>query len=507
MPVGGRKVAMRRLLSWLQLGAFATACGTAASTNSATEKPDTTVQDIADAAVDAAVDTNEVPDAGVDISGACQGDSDCTALTFSACAVGVCKLATHTCAVQFGADGAACVTGGVCGGSGQCDHGACVAKTTCAPVNCGGTALHCGEQTTLNVGLGGPSALKGYGTCSPLRWDGPEFALRVINDSGGSATVTLTAAAQSTSTPFAFFDLYSDASGQCDSTTCDHTGTDSIRVGIPAPGGTRLVVLDTLAPGSGSITVSMACTEPSYCGDHKCQPAETCETCVRDCGACAVASCGNGTCDADENCTTCPADCHCPAGCSRSFSSGCGGCSCEACVCNATSGDWYCCNVGWDDLCAIECAACNKSTCPAWKDVCGDGICAAGEYISCPNDCIDTEQWCGDGICGGSDVEDCKECPQDCGFCAGAYAPFGCGDGWCYGGETCATCPADCGGCGDYACACKTDAACCSGTFDFACQTACSKCLESGSKCPVSACGDGVCAGETAATCPTDCKQ
>ena len=456
----------------------------------------------ADAAADVAIDQTDAQSADAEVLAlsACGSDADCAALNFTPCRTVTCDPASHACKVTVASDGGGCQADGVCGGAGTCKSGSCSAATTCVPAACNAKPLACGQEQTVDLASLAKSTLKGYGNCSPLNWDGPEMVFSLTATTATRVTVSATASALDTK--FGLFDIHGGQDGQCDGMTCDNAGVDSLVLGLPA-NGARFIVLDTRGANSGTITVSLACAAPAYCGDHKCSTGETCSNCVKDCGACKVTTCGNGACDAAENCVTCPADCNCPSGCAHSVNAGCGGCGCEDCVCKGTVNDGYCCSIGWDDLCVQECAACTSSTCPPWKDVCGDGLCAAGEYLTCKDDCIDWEQWCGDGICGGSDSEDCSQCPQDCGFCAGAIVPFGCGDGWCAGGETCATCPGDCGTCGDYGCACKANPACCATTFDFACQTACLACA--GGACPLAACGDGVCAGETKASCPADC--
>ena len=245
------------------------------------------------------------------------------------------------------------------------------------------------------------------------------------------------------------------------------------------------------------------------CGDGTCDATETCGSCSKDCGACANSDCGNGTCDITENCLTCSKDCGtCVAGCTKSADPGCGGCACEAEVCAADS---YCCSNHWDGSCVSECAATKLITCPAFNDVCGDGICGANEFSSdCPNDCGGSFFYCGDGICSASEQEDCKGCSQDCGFClTPGLSAAGCGDGQCSGDESCVNCAADCGKCGDYSCACLEDPTCCTEEFGYYCQDLCNTCIagNGGGSCPVSNCGDGICAGETCSTCSSDCGK
>jgi len=47
----------------------------------------------------------------------------------------------------------------------------------------------------------------------------------------------------------------------------------------------------------------------SNCGDGYCDGAETCSSCVLDCGDCPAAVCGDLNCTGLENCSTCPGDC------------------------------------------------------------------------------------------------------------------------------------------------------------------------------------------------------
>jgi hypothetical protein len=47
------------------------------------------------------------------------------------------------------------------------------------------------------------------------------------------------------------------------------------------------------------------------CGNHLCEPGETCSNCESDCGACSIPepTCGDGTCNGSEVCDECIADC------------------------------------------------------------------------------------------------------------------------------------------------------------------------------------------------------
>jgi len=53
----------------------------------------------------------------------------------------------------------------------------------------------------------------------------------------------------------------------------------------------------------------------TYCGDGKCQEAESCSTCPADCGQCSLQKpyCGDGVCQSTESCSSCQIDCgQCP---------------------------------------------------------------------------------------------------------------------------------------------------------------------------------------------------
>jgi hypothetical protein len=237
--------------------------------------------------------------------------------------------------------------------------------------------------------------------------------------------------------------------------------------------------------------------------------------CIEQCGGCAVIeSCGDGTCDGVETCSNCPDDCGCANGgicfagecctpwcggsncgddgCGGSCGecvegedcmsgvclapldgpgcvptvdgegagvAGCGGCDCEACVCEM---DPFCCGNDeagsgyWDSICVAECTECGSCLPEA---ECGNALCEPSEDCgTCAEDCTCAPGWtCEDAVCvdPGGCVGDCegKECGSDgCGGSCGA-----CEDGFvCGGGDTCVedTCEADCVGkdCGDDGC-------------------------------------------------------
>ncbi|GMV38815.1 MAG: hypothetical protein AMXMBFR64_05310 [Myxococcales bacterium] len=94
-------------------------------------------------------------------------------------------------------------------------------------------------------------------------------------------------------------------------------------------------------PDSGASCCGCAC-EPCVCSVFpECCGVLWDSQCVQACKDCGT-SCGGGS-----------------AGCTPKVTPGCGGCSCQSCVCN----DWdgACCTTMWDDLCVLYCQACGTS--------------------------------------------------------------------------------------------------------------------------------------------------
>ena len=222
-----------------------------------------------------------------------------------------------------------------------------------------------------------------------------------------------------------------------------------------------------------------------FCGDGRCEGAETKYSCAKDCGAPNL--CGNNICDNGETSISCPADCKQPAGY-------CGDAKCDS---NETKTSCPA-DCGKTDTCATGQTACDYKACPngcnwdangcvtgCWErgaETCGNGYCGPGEtQASCPSDCgSDVWKYC-DGICGNG--ESPTQCPGDC-----AESSISCGSNTCVSGSYCA----DAG-----------KGLCCKNG-----QTACAdgRCVNSATECKIGYCGDGQCLGiETPAVCPSDC--
>ncbi len=166
------------------------------------------------------------------------------------------------------------------------------------------------------------------------------------------------------------------------------------------------------------------CAAGNYCDNFKCV-ACSCEG--KECGddGCgnSCGDCGEGAC-VDGKCNNMP-------GCVTLGTPTCGGCPCEACVCEL---DPYCCETAWDGICVGECIN-DCGGCPELKN-CGDGKCQTEEFENCSTcagdcACADGES-CFKGACCTPSCEG-KECGDDgCGgSCGTCEAGFGCKEGTC----------------------------------------------------------------------------
>lgn len=213
------------------------------------------------------------------------------------------------------------------------------------------------------------------------------------------------------------------------------------------------------------------CNDAGVCGNGACESGEDVQKCPQDC---KKATCGDGTCEVGESVQSCPQDCSsavcgnqqcelgeldsCPQDCAqlvcKPYERQCLGTLLKVCNANGQKED------------KVDCAD-SKQTCGNGQcvptDVCGNGLCEAGESDGCPQDCSaecgdgvcntlyesatkcakDCAAKCGDGTCSPPD-ESLQTCPQDC--------KTDCGNGVCEAAESRQTCPSDCGICGDGIC-------------------------------------------------------
>jgi hypothetical protein len=242
------------------------------------------------------------------------------------------------------------------------------------------------------------------------------------------------------------------------------------------------------------------------CGEGEICVGGVCEVCTPDCEGkqCGSDGCGGQCGECAGQCVE--GLCHAGPGCEEGEGPGCGGCACEACVCEMDS---FCCETAWDGICVGECIA-DCGGC-ATIESCGDGTCDGIETCSnCPSDCACAEgttcfngacctPWCGghncgDDGCGGS----CGECEEGLQCMEGACMAPATGPG-CDATEG----VAGCGGCECEACVCEMDSYCCDTEWDGICV---SECIECGSCIPVTECGNAVCEpGEDCGACEGDC--
>jgi len=286
------------------------------------------------------------------------------------------------------------------------------------------------------------------------------------------------------------------ANNKCQGGTC---------VCVPDTCGTLGKECDSWSDGCGGQAVCGVCAGGQACQDGQCQ-------CVPDCAGkeCGGNGCGGscGSCSSNEACQG--GDCVPVSGipgCTVSGQSGCGGCPCEACVCQM---DPYCCQNQWDTICVSECMqdcggcvipSCGNGSCqPNKAETCSscpaDCGCPGGEVCHnsscCAPDCSGKE--CGGDGCGGNCggcpgvqvcvdnsccTPDCegKECGDDgcggnCGWCG--WWGSNCWQGTCYSQPGCVT--SNNKGCNDCACedcVCDMDAFCCNNHWDAQCVNEC----------------------------------
>jgi len=257
------------------------------------------------------------------------------------------------------------------------------------------------------------------------------------------------------------------------------------------------------------ITECGGCFKPANCGDGTCkkEELEDCANCPADCGCpegsscdagvCCTPFCGGKECGDDGcggSCGECAtgvcdgAVCQKGAGCEAAAGvKGCGGFTCEACVCAL---DAYCCDTEWDDVCVGECINdCEACVAPvAGNNLCDKGEtctanpedCPCGPGTKCENDvCVESvgpcEPSCDGKVCGSDG------CNGSCGTCdAGLICKLG----------QCVVCTPDCTDmeCGDDGCG-GSCGECAEGT---ACKAGKCECVP---KCTGLDCGDDGCGG------------
>jgi hypothetical protein len=324
--------------------------------------------------------------------------SDCKAAT-AVCGNGHCEAGetSTTCAAD-------CKGGSVVCGNGKCEAGE--TSTTC-PADCKTTGAVCGNgtcevgesATTCPADCKTTGAMCGNGNCEsgessgtcpadcPTSGDVCQFTMPTIDP---GCTSSADQASLATLTPG------SDAAALFGQVVLNCTLGGCLTKGGSCPTNDGKDVAEGLCiagciRSTSTLPVSPNCAWcfgefTGVCGFKFCEnecsviaSSSACQTCLAThCGAQTTACmgtssgqvCGNGTCDVGETSATCPSDC--PGnggnGCSAipSSAGGCGGCSCQACVCNGPipngeqQGDAFCCSGGWDELCASECKACGS---------------------------------------------------------------------------------------------------------------------------------------------------
>ncbi len=232
--------------------------------------------------------------------------------------------------------------------------------------------------------------------------------------------------------------------------------------------------------------VCAECQDQS-CGDGRCEGTERpgcapgeegCFPCAEDCGG---STCGDGDCTGDESPETCPQDC--AATCVPNARS-CIGTRVSVCAADGhTTAEVDCATVG--QVCADgQCVAPN---------VCGNGLCEAGEDASCAADCArvcDPASRRCDGavlvVCAADGESEARtDCAASGEVCSGGQCrPANvCGNGVCEAGEE--ACSQDC------------QAVCGNGRCDNNEEVSCPR------DCVV--CGDGTCGAGEIESCPQDC--
>ena len=299
--------------------------------------------------------------------------SDCKAGT-AVCGNGKCE--TGETSVTCPAD---CKAGTAVCGNGKCETGE--TATTCA-ADCKTTAPVCGNGSCE----GGESSASCPADC-PTGGDVCQFTMPTTNPGCTSSADQAALAALNTGSDAAA--LFSQVVLNCTVGGCLTHGAS-----CPTDDGKEVaegLCVAACIRSTSSLQVSANCAWcfgefTGICGHKFCQnecalvaSAAACQSCLAaHCQAQATACmgvasnplCGNGKCDAGESDATCPADCPSNGGkgcfADPNGAGGCGGCSCQACVCSGpipngeAQGDAFCCSSAWDEQCASECKACGS---------------------------------------------------------------------------------------------------------------------------------------------------
>ncbi|GMV42762.1 MAG: hypothetical protein AMXMBFR64_44780 [Myxococcales bacterium] len=517
-------------------------------------------------------DTGPAPDAGTP----CKADADCVAILgeLAPCTKAACLSETSACAAVAADNGSPCDDGNQCTVGDTCQEGACTAGAakTCEDDNpCTDDACNpvsgcvsspnkaaCDDDNPCTAGdtcAGGVCAGKPK-TCddgNPCTADGcdaktgctylPKSGLCEDGDVCTASDFCEDGECKAGEPACPTCETDADCAPYEDGNLCD--GITRCLGGYCKPDPATIPKCDTskdtgcdvtqCVPDTG-LCKTVTLSEGDPCNDKNgCTEGETCQggqckggkvVCTSGCKPTEEPGCGGCSCEGcvcaldpfccnvhwDESCVgLCKGDCGMDCGpvitppdggCTQSNSPGCGGCACESCVCGM---DPYCCNNAWDSLCVDECSQCGTN--------CGGG---GGGANSCA------------GNCGGSSPSGSCYCDSSCslwGDCCSDYFSV-CGGG---GGSSCV------GNCGGSAGGCWCDSSCVS--FGDCCADACSACGMcpctpscAGKQCGDNGCGGscGTCAkgtacygnvceahcgntacepsfGENCATCPGDC--
>ena len=291
--------------------------------------------------------------------------------------------------MECGADGCGGQCGSCAGGKACSDNGDCVVHQGCSSQG----ILHCGDVVNGDTSEG-QAFFSNYG-CQT--WDEAGKEQGFLFHAQGYDTVT--------------FELTADGgwdldllllAGSCAKEQCVAADDSSLQWSVLA-GKDYYLLVDSPEGQEAKYQLEVAC-------QSQCEPDCTGKECGNDgCGG-VCGQCDDGLCQGGS--------CHQGLGCVTSIDPGCGGCTCEACVCQTYPA---CCTIDWANYCVFECIEeCGGCAPP---ETCGDGLCEGVENcMSCPEDCL-----CGDGqVCTAS------------GCCEINCQDTDCGDDGCGGG--CGTC-------------------------------------------------------------------